>query len=250
MPGDADLLVQARSALLDALDALQEHRDSVIIIGAQAIYLLTGSAQVALAEATKDSDLALDVHSLGDDPLIEVAMERAGFRRNPESNQPGAWVSPTGIPVDLMVPEALAGKGGRRGARIPPHASNATRRATGLEAAVVDREEMDIPALSSSDSRVYRGRSPPLQPCWSKNSTSSARGRTPRLALWTRRPMTSIGPCRHPDRGPRRAATTTIDGRPGRTRHQHGDRLSEPAVRLRTKCHRFFDGWQGRKGSG
>jgi hypothetical protein len=44
------------------------------------------------------------------------------------------------------------------GQRIPPHASNATRRATGLEAAVVDREEMDIPVLSSSDSRVYRAK--------------------------------------------------------------------------------------------
>ena len=158
MFGDADILVQARSALLDALDALEDHRDSVVVIGAQAIYLHTGSAQVALAEATKDSDLALDVRSLGDDPRIEVAMERANFRRNPESNQPGAWVSPTGIPVDLMVPEALAGKGGRRGARIPPHASNATRRAAGLEAAVVDNAEMDIPALSFSDSRVYRAK--------------------------------------------------------------------------------------------
>ena len=132
MSGDADILVQARSALLDALDALEDHRDSVVVIGAQAIYLHTGSAQVALAEATKDSDLALDVRSLGDDPRIEVAMERANFRRNPESNQPGAWVSPTGIPVDLMVPEALAGKGGRRGARIPPHASNARQAAWAL----------------------------------------------------------------------------------------------------------------------
>jgi hypothetical protein len=158
MYGDDDILVQARSALLDALDALQDHRDSVIIIGAQAIYLHTGSAQVALAEATKDSDLVLDVRSLGDDPRIEVAVERANFTRNPESNQPGAWVSPTGIPVDLMVPEALAGKGGRRGARIPPHASNATRRTTGLEAAVVDNAEMDIPALSSSDLRVYQAK--------------------------------------------------------------------------------------------
>ncbi|HEY5178874.1 MAG TPA: hypothetical protein VIJ07_03725, partial [Dermatophilaceae bacterium] len=68
MSGDADILVQARSALLDALDALEDHRDSVVVIGAQAIYLHTGSAQVALAEATKDSDLALDVRSLGDDP--------------------------------------------------------------------------------------------------------------------------------------------------------------------------------------
>lgn len=44
-PGEADgLLVAARAALLDALDALDEHRDSVVVIGAQAIYLRTASA--------------------------------------------------------------------------------------------------------------------------------------------------------------------------------------------------------------
>ena len=61
--GADDLLVQARSALLDALTALWEHRDSVVVIGAQALYLHTGSAEVALAEATKDSDLAIDSRS-------------------------------------------------------------------------------------------------------------------------------------------------------------------------------------------
>ena len=58
--GDADLLVAARSALLDALKALVEQRDALILIGAQAIYLHTGDAPVALAERTKDSDLAVD----------------------------------------------------------------------------------------------------------------------------------------------------------------------------------------------
>ncbi len=56
-PGDADLLVAARRVLLDALDALAAHRDALVVIGAQAIYLHTGEADVALAEATKDSDL-------------------------------------------------------------------------------------------------------------------------------------------------------------------------------------------------
>ena len=54
--GDSDdLLVQTRSALLDALEALIDHRDAVIVIGAQAVYLHTGNALVALAEATKES---------------------------------------------------------------------------------------------------------------------------------------------------------------------------------------------------
>jgi hypothetical protein len=76
--GSDDLLVRARSVLLDALIALDAHRDSVVVIGAQAIYLHTGSASVAVAEATKDSDLGIDLRTLGGDPLIEEAMSRPG----------------------------------------------------------------------------------------------------------------------------------------------------------------------------
>ena len=64
-PGGADVLAQARSALLDALKALEDHADSVIVIGAQAIYLHTGRISVALAEATKDSDLAVLTGQVG-----------------------------------------------------------------------------------------------------------------------------------------------------------------------------------------
>jgi len=152
--GGDDLLVQARSALLDALTALSDHRDSVVVIGAQAIYLHTGEANVALAEATKDSDLALDSRSLGSDPLIEVAMTMANFTLNPDPGQPGSWINSQGIPVDLMVPEAIAGRPSRRRADIPPHARAATRRAVGLEAAVVDHAEMRIRSLSKLDPRV------------------------------------------------------------------------------------------------
>ena len=60
MPGDDNLIVEARAALLDAVIALDAHHDSIILIGAQAIYLRTGAASFALAEATKDSDLAID----------------------------------------------------------------------------------------------------------------------------------------------------------------------------------------------
>lgn len=149
-----DLLVRARSVLLDALDALQDHSDAVIVIGAQAVYLRTGGIDVALAEATKDSDVAVDPRLLADDPRIETAMRSAGFL--PDTNgQPGAWVSTDGIPVDLMVPDALAGPG-RRGARIPPHDGRATRRAKGLEAVLVDFSEMEVSALDLDDHRVRR----------------------------------------------------------------------------------------------
>ncbi len=152
-PGVAELLVSARAALLDALQALQAHRDALVLIGAQAVYLHAGGVDIALAEATKDSDLAVDPRRLGGDPLIDDAMARAGFHRDRVHPQPGSWLSPKGIPVDLMVPESLAGEGGRRGARIPPHSRHATRRTAGLEAAIVDHAPMTIRALDPADGR-------------------------------------------------------------------------------------------------
>lgn len=55
-PNGADLLGDARAVLLDALDALQECRAAVVVIGAQAIYLHTGGSALAVAEATKETD--------------------------------------------------------------------------------------------------------------------------------------------------------------------------------------------------
>jgi len=157
--GDSDdaLLVRVRSVLLDALVALDAHRDSVVVIGAQAVYLHTGSASVAVAEATKDSDLGIDLRTLGDDPHIEEAMTRAGFHHDPLAGQPGSWLSPGGIPVDLMVPDAIAGKG-RRSVEAPPHDKRALRRAVGLEAAVVDNAVMTIRPLAAADDRVVEAR--------------------------------------------------------------------------------------------
>jgi hypothetical protein len=98
------LMIASRAALLDALQALDAHRDAVIVIGAQAIYLQTTASPVALAEATKDSDLAIDPRKLREDPKVEEAMTRARFYPNPVSGNPGEWMSPSGVPVDLMVP--------------------------------------------------------------------------------------------------------------------------------------------------
>lgn len=153
--GGVELLVAARAALLDALVALRAHRESVIVIGAQAVYLQTGAARVALAEATKDSDLVLDPRSLAGEPRLEEAMRQAGFRLDPRAAQPGAWLNPKGIPVDLMVAESLAGGTGRRGARIPPHSKLSARRAAGLEAALVDHAVLMVGALTTDDGRCY-----------------------------------------------------------------------------------------------
>lgn len=143
---------------MDACEALRDQLDAVVLVGAQAIYLHTGGIDVALAEATKDSDLALDTRRLTDNPLIEQAMSDAGFYRHPVDPQPGGWFNPQGIPVDLMVAAAQSGVTGakRRGVNLPPHDARAARRAVGLEAAMVDRTLMDVAALADTDPRHYR----------------------------------------------------------------------------------------------
>lgn len=150
-----DALTMARTGLLDALEALELHLDALVIVGAQAIYLHTGSLEIALAEYTTDGDIAVDPDLLSSDPLIEVAMRAAGFTPDPRISAVGSWISPRGVPVDLMVPEAVAGPG-RRGVRAPPHDSKAMRRARGIEASLVDNSKMVISALdATSDGREF-----------------------------------------------------------------------------------------------
>ena len=144
MSGGPDpLYVRARTALLDAADALAEQFDAVVLVGAQAIYLHTGDTDFAAAEYTTDADFCIAPADLRDTPLLAELLETHGFSLR---EHPGAWMSPDGIPVDLMVPEALAGAGSR-GARLGPHGNKAARRATGLEGALVDRERMEITSL-------------------------------------------------------------------------------------------------------
>ncbi|MEQ6326399.1 hypothetical protein ABDZ15_19425 [Mycobacterium canetti] len=144
--------------MLDALAALDKQRNAVVVVGAQAIYLRSGQAIIAIAETTKDGDLAVDPRELPREPLLEEAMKAADFYPN-LNGQPGAWLNRDGIAVDLMVPDALS-EGGKshRGARIPSHSNRATRRTVGLEAAVIDNNVMPISALDPVDGRTFNAR--------------------------------------------------------------------------------------------
>ena len=73
------LYVEARRVLLDSLFALAPHGSAVIIAGAQAIYMRTGASDMSVAPYTTDGDLAINPTLLEDDPLLELAMEQAGF---------------------------------------------------------------------------------------------------------------------------------------------------------------------------
>jgi hypothetical protein len=144
--------------LLDTIEALGAQRDAIILIGAHAIYLHTGSIELAVAEYTTDADVALDPALVRDEPKIEAALTTAGFRRG---GRVGAWVtttlvagSPVNIEVDLMVAEAVSGSG-RRAARLSGHAIGVARKARGLEAALIDRDLKVIGALSAADRREF-----------------------------------------------------------------------------------------------
>lgn len=129
--------VAARRVLLDALEDLVDHREAIIVVGAQAVYLRTGEANVGVAEYTTDADLAVATDVLADYPLLEEAMgtrfEHA-LRGPTLAEEPGVWtrsVEVDGqrieIPVDLIVPEGMAAPGGERSA------PRATRQASGAQ---------------------------------------------------------------------------------------------------------------------
>ena len=155
------LYMAARGVLLDALDALGEQREALILAGAQAIYIHTGAADLAVAEFTTDGDLVVNPEQLKAQPRLSEAMERALFR---SGLQPGSWLCDrtvsgiaTTIPVDLLVPEAVAGSG-RRAARLGDHGDRAGRRVRGLEGALIDHSVMRLNALDENDRREFEVR--------------------------------------------------------------------------------------------
>ena len=151
MNGEIDpLYVWSRKALLDTVEALGVHQGALVLVGAQAVYLHTGRAEIQVAEFTTDADFVIGPDLLADRPLIAGLLAGAGFATR---EHPGGWLNPDGIYVDLMVPEAVAGPG-TRGARLGPHGKRAARRAKGLEAALVDCATRRIPALDPAETRT------------------------------------------------------------------------------------------------
>ena len=73
------LYVLARKVLLDALEALGDHRKAIVVVGAQAVYLHVGDADLAIAPFTTDGDLVLDPALLSEMPPLETALRDAGF---------------------------------------------------------------------------------------------------------------------------------------------------------------------------
>jgi hypothetical protein len=157
---DDELYLIARRVLLDALDALGEHRDAIVLVGAQAVYLRVGDADLALAPYTTDADLVIDPHRLAEIPPLEQVLLGAGFA--PASGDSvGVWLTrkrtsrqvEAEIAVDLLVPLSVSPGSGRRAARLPGHHAKAARIVRGLDGAVVDADLMRLSALEPDDGR-------------------------------------------------------------------------------------------------
>ncbi len=155
--------IVARTTLLDALEALEGHRDALVLVGAQAIYLHTGAARFAVAEFTTDGDVAIDPRNLADDPEIASVMRAAKFFLDERDGRQlvGVWAAsrviggvPAKVTIDLLVPDALGGAG-RRAARVPRHEKGSMLKVHGLEAALVDNSVMSIVALEATDTRSF-----------------------------------------------------------------------------------------------
>lgn len=147
----------ARKALLDTLEALNGHHDSLVLVGAQAIYLHTEKFASVVAPATDDADLGVISSRLQNDPEIELALKLRGFT-TPLEGQPGQWQTTDGVPVDLITSRSEGNRVQKnaRAADLSPHGKNIVRISDGLEACLVDFSDIEIGSMTISDPRKFR----------------------------------------------------------------------------------------------
>lgn len=143
-------VVRSRGLLLQVLDKLGAQKDSLVVIGAHAVIEQTQSIEdQELPESTRDSDVGVIPTLLLDLPNIEQEMRGLGLEpANPY--RPGIWglATESDLPqhqrltIDLIAPDAVAGKG-TRSADVGPHGKSVSR-ASGLELVLLDRQLMDV----------------------------------------------------------------------------------------------------------
>ncbi|MGE6760141.1 GSU2403 family nucleotidyltransferase fold protein [Corallococcus interemptor] len=159
-----ELYVMARRVLLDALDALGTHREAVVLVGAQAIYLRVGDTDLAVSPFTTDGDLAIDPAVLAESPPLEKSLKDAGFL---PSRDVGIWIAKRStkqhglvdVSIDLLVPASVSPGGGRRTARLPGHDTRAARIVKGLDGALVDADVLRLDAIAhEEDARSFEVR--------------------------------------------------------------------------------------------
>ena len=199
--GDAELLVAARAALLDALDALAAQRDALVLIGAQANYLHTGAPRLRSPRQPRTAT-SRSIPGARRRPAPRRRDDRRGLPPRPRLSTAGQLA---------LAHRHSRRSHGARGAGRPAVAAArgsrptavATRRTPGLEAAVVDYAPMTMVALAPGDDAGDNRTSPGRRRCSSPSFTSSASDATTPAVSSTRTPTTSTA-CWSPYR-PRRS---------------------------------------------
>jgi len=148
--------VVVRRALMGALETLQPHLDSLILVGAQAVYLNSNHIELPLAPATSDADIAFDTRSLEVSPEIGELLREAGYSPNETARNPGHWINAEGVPLDLFQPRILSSRGAKsRSANLGPHGQDLLRIIDGLNSALVDNSVLTINSFETQDIRSF-----------------------------------------------------------------------------------------------
>lgn len=152
----------SRRAIINVVDVLAAHAESLTLVGAHAVLLLTMDLDVPKMP-TGDGDLGVTPGLVGDLPSIESLLVAAGYEHRTTA-RPGLWGrGPFGEgdgtrsfreKIDLLAPHGLSGTASRskRGvpALQPAHGKLAVGNVLGLELAAFNRSLMTIPDFADS----------------------------------------------------------------------------------------------------
>lgn len=150
----------SRRAILNAVDVLAVHAESLTLVGAHAVLLRTMDLDVPRMP-TGDGDLGVTPGLVGDLPSIEALLTDAGYEHR-STARPGLWgrepyeefdgSQSFREKIDLLAPHGLSGTTSRtrRGVPVlqPAHGKLAVGNVLGLELCAFNRSTMTIADLA------------------------------------------------------------------------------------------------------
>jgi hypothetical protein len=155
----------SRRAIINVVDVLAVHAESLTLVGAHAVLLRTMDLDVPQMP-TGDGDLSVTPGLVGDLPSIEALLADAGYEHRTTA-RPGLWgLEPYDEPdgtrsfrekIDLLAPHGLSGTESRTKRSVPAlqpsHGKLAVGNVWGLELAAFNRSLVTI--TDFADPRLY-----------------------------------------------------------------------------------------------
>ena len=146
----------SRRAIINVVEVLAAHAESLTLVGAHAVLLRTMDLDVPRMP-TGDGDLGVTPGLVGDVPSIETLLADAGYEHRTTA-RPGLWGrepyhEPDGTrsyreKIDLLAPHGLSGTASRTKRGVPAlqgaHGKLAVGNALGLELAAFNRSKLTI----------------------------------------------------------------------------------------------------------